>query len=59
MKKIYKKLRLCGHSPGLNFDKTCMSISEFQIGDVLELKCSKNKIILIKSDVKVDDKEEK
>lgn len=50
MKKIYKKLGYCGHSPGIRLDKVCMSISEFQVGDMIEVKCSKGKVTLIKVD---------
>ena len=55
MKKIYKNINRIGNSAGVMLDKVCLFASELNVGDKVEVKCSKKKITLIK----VDEAEEK
>ena len=45
-----KKIRKVGNSSGVLLDSKILYKSELQIGDELEVKCSKNKIILTKKE---------
>lgn len=50
--KIYKKIRQIGNGSGVLLDSKLLFKAELQVGDEVECKCSKNKIILTKKESK-------
>lgn len=50
--KINKKIRKIGNGAGVLLDAKTLFKAELQIGDELDCKCSKNKIILTKKESK-------
>ena len=47
--KITKKIRKVGNGTGILLDAKLLFKAELQIGDELEVKCSKNKIVFVKT----------
>lgn len=47
--KITKKIRKVGNGTGVLLDAKLLFKAELQIGDELEVKCSKNKIVFVKT----------
>ena len=45
---MVKKITNIGSCAGLILDKTIKEISKIEMGDMVEIKCSKNKIVIIK-----------
>lgn len=47
---MIKKITNIGNCAGLIIDKTIKEISKIQMGDMVEIKCSKNKIVITKKE---------
>ena len=49
---MIKKITNIGNCAGLILDKTIKEISKIEMGDMVEIKCSKNKIVITKKEEK-------
>lgn len=51
---MQKQIRKLGNSTGIIVDRVMQEISNIRLGDNVEIKCSKNKIILTKVQNTID-----
>lgn len=54
MKKIERRIIKVGSSAGIIINNVMLQTTELELGDVVEAKCSKNRVVLQK---KVEEKE--